>query len=272
MQSCNGKRRFFVTPPTAQDMVAWNRKNCPIKRTTREFHPGGPEAGTLTGARRAPGLFDDGWGTEFPLTRREQKKLQEGIPVPNPFFAPPTYAYEGNWIKDKLENLRRKMAGTSYTTALNINPLCGPRGSMTTCSTAHGTYQWISETTVLTQADNERFVAAYCKPNCAAPGSAAPPAGFTQRNIVATSRNPDVRRAFSCPSNEPQLPIITPLLPIIPDVVRAAAAAPPPVTLGCLHSGACNAESYCINFHPSHEWLMAWTVEHCGPFYKYLGI
>jgi len=198
MISCDSKKLFGKPTLSAQQMTAWSAKNCSPRRSAREFHVGGTEAGTLVGARRAAGLFDEGWGNAFPYTRAEQKKLQEGVAVPAPFFAPPTYAYEGDFVKDKLELLKKKMAGTPYTTANQLNPLCGPQGSMTSCSSPSGTVSWVSTTSVLTKADQERFGAAYCKPGCQTGGKATPPAGFTERVVKAEPRNPSVRLSFNC--------------------------------------------------------------------------
>jgi len=232
MISCDSKKLFGKPTLTAQQMTAWAAKNCSPRRAAREFHTGGPEAGTLVGARRAPGLFDENWGNSYPLTRKEQQRVAAGDPVADPFFQPPTYAYEGNWIADKLENLRKKMAGTPYTTALQLNKLCGPAGSMTSCSSPSGTVSWVSDTAIMTKADNARFAAAYCVPGCQTGGRATPPAGFTERVVKTEPRNQSVKARFSCGPKPPEAEKIGPGLP--PLALPPADTAPSGVPLACV--------------------------------------
>lgn len=206
----------------------WGRKNCAGKRGAREFFTGGPESGTLAGARRAEGLFDYNWGTEFPLTRDEQKALQEGRAVPDPFFAPPTTANPGNYIKSRIDRLRAKQNPTLYMTAEDIAQLCRPAGSGITCEGPNGGMSWTSTTAQLTPADVNRFRDAYCQPNtCARPGTATPPPGFTERAITTKPRNPAVAGRARCESAP-----ITPILTTKP-IPSTPPPPPPPVDYAC---------------------------------------
>lgn len=229
--SCGNKSTTWRTNPTGQQIANWWAKNCGPKKAARDFAVGGPESGTLAGARRAEGLFDWNWGTDFPLTRKEQLALQNGTPIPDPFFSPPTDAPAGNWIADKMELLRRRMRPVEYSTALDINKLCGPGGSGITCEGPDGGVSWSSERGSLTKEDQARFREAYCGPNqCVTPGRVAPPAGFTERAIIAKPRNPGTAGKTGC-----RVAPIVPVLSSIP-IAPVAPATPPAVDWTCAAS------------------------------------
>jgi hypothetical protein len=224
---CGGKRIYHDQYSNPEGLQAAINKACGPKKAAREFDAGGPEAGTLVGARRAPGLFDENWGTPFPLTRADQRNLQDGLP-PNYFLEPPTEAAPTNYIADRFEVLRQKFAPTKYTTAQKVNPLCGKSWAAITCEGPDGGIGWYTEGEPISEADAKRFTDAYCQPNkCAHPGDATPPPGVKEVVIKGKPRNPGPAGRFHC-EPEAHVTLISPKLEQLPELPPGPAAGVPP--------------------------------------------
>jgi len=231
---CGGPKIYRDRYDSAQGFAAAVRKACGPKKAAREFDVGGPESGTLVGARRAPGLFDDNWGTAFPLTRAEQRAMQEGELVTDPFFAPPTTANPGNWIADRLNQLRQRMSPTVYNTATGLRPLCGDPGYGITCAGPDGEVGWTGGTRPLTKEEAQEFLAAYCSPGrCLTAGLATPPAGYKEFIIRTKPANPGTASRFTC-GPAAIAPVAGTTLPL-PSLPQPPAPPPPPqpITNAC---------------------------------------
>lgn len=232
---CGGPRIYHDKYLDAQGVAAAVRKACGPRKARRVFDPGGPEAGTLSGARRAAGLFDENWDREFPLTRKERELIEQGKPVPDPFFAPPTSPAPENWIDDKLRRIRGTFGPTKYQTPKGWLPFCPEGGYGMTCAGPDGEVGWTGGSRPLTPLEVARFTEAYCAPGqCQVPGKISPPPGFKEISFKMKPRNPAVALKASCqPVLAPEPAIMdVPLGPPEP-VPAAPAGLPPAITKGC---------------------------------------
>lgn len=232
---CGGKRIYHDKYFDAQGIAAAVRKACGPRKIRRTFDPGGPEAGTLYGARRAAGLFDENWDREFPLTRKERELIAAGQPVPDPFFAPPTTPAPENWIDDKLRRLRGTFGPTQYQTPKGWAPFCPEGGFGITCAGPDGEVGWTGGTTPLTPLDVQRFKEAYCAPGqCQTGGKISPPPGYREFVVKVKPRNPAVALKASCQPVLAPEPVVmdVPLPPPGPPPEQPAPTAPL-ITKGC---------------------------------------
>lgn len=268
---CAGKRMRWNTPQSAQTKAAWFAKNCGPRRTAREFSTAGAEGGTLVGARRAEGLFDYGWGTDFPLTRREQKRLQEGTAVPDPLFAPPTHPHASNWIDDTLRRIRGTFGATQYQTPKGWLPFCPPGGSGITCSHPNGSVIWRKVGSDLTAQERELFLRTYCAPGVCLTGSAGvAPVGITETIAYSRPRNPGTAEKASC---QP-LPAVQAVVMDVP-VPPPPAAGPPVTDWSCTGAEASCVGANCIvrgesrtmRWKQGVPWdvVNGWIAANCGP-------
>lgn len=250
---CGGRIKRWSYDPGPQVRAAWFAKHCGPRQAARSFDPGGPEAGTLAGARRAPGLFDWNWGTPFPLTRAEQKAMQEGrarydpetgtlveqelrpgrkeLVAVDPFFAPPTTPAPENWIDDKLQRLRGTFGPTKFQAPRGLLPYCAKGGFGITCAGPDGEVGWTGGTEPLSAADVARFRDAYCNPGqCQTGGKISPPAGYREFVVKVKPRNPAVRLKASCQQWAVAPPVVTdvPLPPLAVPPLPLPGAPPPP--------------------------------------------
>lgn len=212
------------------------RKRCGPRVTAREFDVTGAEGGTLVGARRAAGLFDDNWDRQFPLTRKERELLEVGEEPLELFFEPPTTPNPGNWIDDKIRRLRGTFGPTQYQTPKAWQRFCPQGGTGITCAGPDGEVGWTGGDRALTPLEVKQFTDAYCAPGqCQTGGKLAPPSGFREFVVKVKPRNPAVLLKASCQ------PVLAPE-PVIADVALGPPAptpAPPPpgpkrITAGCL--------------------------------------
>jgi hypothetical protein len=230
---CGGKRIYHDQYSSAQGVQDAINKACGPRKIAREFDPGGPESGTLVGARRAPGLFDSGWGESFPLTRKEQQAYQEGTLRPDPFFAPPTTPHPSNYIEDKLQRLRGTFGPTPYQSPKGYFAFCPQGGYGISCAGPDGEVGWSGGSTPLSGLDVKRFTEAYCAAGqCQEGGRITPPPGYKEFVVKTKIRNPAVAIKASCQ------PVLADL-PVIQDVrqlPRVGSGPAPPldgVTKGC---------------------------------------
>lgn len=227
MIECRGRKLFGKPTLTAQQRAAWARKNCAPREAMRQFDAGGPEAGTLSGARRAPGLFDSGWGEAFPLTRAEQKAVQEGAALTDAFFQPPTEPHPSNWIEDHLKRLRGRFDAAQFTTPKALIGACPEGGFGMSCSGPNATVTWFKTSGPFTESEKAQYRDAYCKPGVCITGPVgSPPPGVKQTVYRYSPRNPAVAVKASC-RPEPPTPVVTdrPLDPLAPPP-----PSPPPPT------------------------------------------
>jgi hypothetical protein len=233
VQGCGNRSIRWGRFPSAQEVEQWRVKNCLPRQAIREFNPGGPESGTLAGARRAPGLFDSNWGTPFPLTRREQRALQEGQAVPDPLFAPPTTPNPGNWIDDKLRRIRGTFGPTQFQTPKSYLRFCPEGGFLISCAGPDFAVEWYGGSVKLTPSQVEDFNEAYCRPQqCGLGRRIPPPPGYKEFYRVSKPRNAAVLLKASCQRVPEPGPVVmdVPLPPIPP---APAAPAPAISTSGC---------------------------------------
>jgi hypothetical protein len=216
-------------------------------------------------------LFDEGWGQEFPLTRKEREAIASGKQVLDPFFAPPTTPHPSNWIEDKLQRLRGTFGATTFTAPASLSRFCPQGGSGITCAGPNAEVIWTVEGRDLTAAEKARFTDAYCKPGVCVTGSAGvAPEGVTERIIAVRPRNPAVAVKASCQ------PIAQPG-PVVQDVATAPLGPPPvPVT-----DWSCTgAEQSCVGANCNvrgqertmrwktgvpMEIVYGWIAANCGP-------
>lgn len=252
---CGGKRIYHDVYSTPEGLQAAINKACGPKKAAREFDAGGPEAGTLVGARRAPGLFDENWGTPYPLTRRERRDLQDGLPI-DPFFEPPTDALPQNYIADRIEKLKQKMAPTKYTTAQQVNPLCGKSWAAITCEGPDGGIGWYSDGEKISEADAKRFTEAYCQAGkCQQPGSATPPPGVREVVIKVKPKNPAVAHRARC-EPEATVALISPKLEELPPL--------PPGPSAELRPKDCQVPDIILGRDEGPFASGWWRVDRCG--------
>jgi hypothetical protein len=238
--NCGNRTIRWAKDPGAQVRAAWLAKNCGPRKSARQFDAGGPEAGTLAGARRVAGLFDEGWGEAFPFTRKEQQALQEGKTVAAPFFAPPVEPHPSSYIEDRLQRLRGKFGPTLFTTPASLARFCPQGGSGITCAGPNAEAVWVAEGRELTAQEKAAFTAAYCAPGVCIDGpKITPPAGVKERFIRVRPRNPAVAVKTSCQPVAQPGPVVTDF-PIAP----AAPAAAPVTDWSC---GATDAGCIGIN-------------------------
>lgn len=232
---CGGPRIYRDKFTDMQGYLRAVRKACGPRRTAREFDVSGAEGGTLVGARRAAGLFDDNWDKQFPLTRKERELLEQGKPIPDPFFAPPTTPAPENWIDDKLRRLRGTFGPTQYQTPKGWLRFCPEGGTGITCAGPDGEVGWTGGSRALTPLEVERFKEAYCAPGqCQTGGKISPPPGFKEFVVKMKPRNPAVLLKSSCQ------PVLAPG-PIVQDVPLEAPPppGPPPPSWECDPFGPC---------------------------------
>lgn len=230
---CGGKRIYHDQYSSAQGVQAAINKACGPRKAVREFDPGGPEAGTLVGARRAAGLFDYGWGEQFPLTRAEQQAYQEGAPKPDPFFQPPTSPHPSNFVEDKIAQLRKTFGPTQYVSPKGYFPFCDQGGFGITCAGPDGEVGWTGGSTKLTPLDVDRFTKAYCQAGqCQEGGRETPPPGYKEFVIKTKPRNPAVAIKASCQPVLADLPVVMDVR-LLPRVGEAGPAAIDGITKGC---------------------------------------
>lgn len=289
---CGGRRIYHDKYNGPQGVAAAVAKLCGPRKRARDFGVGGPEAGTLSGARRVAGLFDSNWATDFPLTRAEQRALQEGrlrfdadtgtltetalrpglkVPVSlDPFFAPPTTPAPANWIDDALRRVRGTFGPTKYQTAKGWLPFCPAGGRGITCAGPDGEVGWTGGTIPLTPLDVQRFKEAYCAPGqCQTGGKISPPPGYKEFVIKTKPHNPAVLLKASCQ------PVLAPELVIMDRPLSAPADAPrePPswrcpanypscLYVTCSVGGVNKVFSYIPGTPP--EVIRAFLVAECG--------
>lgn len=249
---CGGRRMRWSFDPGDAVRSAWFKKNCVPRKARRVFDPGGAESGTLSGARRAAGLFDENWDREFPLTRKEREVLAAGGQVADPFFAPPTGPAPENWIDDKLQRLRGTFGPTRYQTPKGLLPFCPEGGFGITCAGPDGEVGWTGGTVPLTPLDVARFKDAYCAPGqCQTGGKASPPPGYKEFVIKVKPRNPAVRLKASCQPVLAPEPVVMDWPPLPP----AAPPAPAPAVPGAISKGC----------PPGHYWAVTTIGCRCMP-------
>jgi len=267
---CGGPRIYHDKYATAAGLAAAIKKACGPKKTRREFDAGGPEAGTLAGARRVVGLFDFNWDREFPLTKKERVELQATGDVLDAFFQPPTTPDPGNWVDDKLKRIRGTFGPTLYQTPKAYSAFCPDGGFAISCAGPDGEVGWRGGQVALTPLDVARFKDAYCAPGqCQTGGKIEPPAGYKEFVVKVAPRNPAVRLKASCQA------VLAPE-PVIQDVKLSAPAAPPaappswqcpPAFPTCIRV-ACNYQGveHVLNVIPGTppEFIRAWLVANCG--------
>jgi hypothetical protein len=256
--------------PGPQVRAEWFKKYCGPRKGRRLFDPGGAESGTLAGARRAPGLFDENWDREFPLTRKERETLAAGGQVLDPFFAPPTTPNPGNWIEDKIKRIRGTFGPTLFQTPKAYTRFCKDGGFGITCAGPDGEVGWTGGTVPLTPLDVDRFREAYCSPGqCQTAGKVAPPSGYTEFVVKTTPRNPAVRLKASC---QPVL-AAEPVIMDVPLPPGAPAVAPPAdwscaasergcVGMNCVVRGESRTMHWKSGVPPSV--IQDWWVANCG--------
>jgi hypothetical protein len=218
----------------AQGLAEAIRKKCGPRKLRRTFDPGGPEAGTLSGARRAPGLFDENWDREFPLTRRERELFERGAAPEEFFFEPPTTPAPENWIDDKLRRIRGTFGPTKYQTPKGWLPFCPKGGYAISCAGPDGQVAWVGGDRPLTPGEVEDFKAAYCAAGqCQVGGRISPPTGFKELVTKTKPRNPAVQLKASCQPVLATAPVVVdvPLAPPGPVPV------PPPTVTGPITQG-----------------------------------
>jgi hypothetical protein len=246
------------------------RKKCGPRKLAREFDVTGAEGGTLVGARRAAGLFDDNWDKQFPLTRKERELLEQGKRPEQFFFEPPTTPAPENWIDDKIRRIRGTFGPTKYQTAKGWLPFCPQGGLGLTCAGPDGEVGWVGGSVPLTPLDVQRFKEAYCAPGqCQTGGKISPPAGYREVVVKTKPRNPAVLLKASCQ------PVLAPA-PVVMDVPPGAPPGPapaPPPSWECDPFGPC---AIVINCGPpsnkTGRWIAgtpypivrAWLHVNCG--------
>lgn len=254
---CGGRRIYHDKYNGPQGVIAAVAKLCGPRKRARDFDPGGPEAGTLAGARRAAGLFDYNWGTDFPLTRAEQRALQEGrlrfdaesgqlietelrpgaqyLGALDPFLAPPTSPAPENWLEDKFQRLSGRFGPTLFRTPDAYSRFCPTGGYGISCAGPDGEVGWVGGSTPLTPLDVQRFKEAYCAPGqCQTGGKISPPPGFKEFVVKVKPRNPGTALKASCEPKAAPEPVVMDV-PVPPPA--AVEMVPPPgtplITKGC---------------------------------------